>query len=102
MGDIQINGTAMTIIAALVSGLVGAVVYMFKAMRSDHDRRLAELREDFKGTLADLRGDYQQRLTECRADNADLKAYLNRQAVTVKESTELLRELSNSRESGGS
>jgi CRISPR/Cas system CMR-associated protein Cmr5 small subunit len=100
VGDIQINGTAMTIIAALGSGLVGAVVYMFKAMRFDHDRRLAELREDFKQTILDLRNDYQTRLNECRQDNADLKAYLNRQAGTVKESTELLRELSNSRATG--
>lgn len=101
MGDVQISGAAMTVITLMVTGLSGAVVFLFRSMRSDHDRRLAELREDFKQTLLDLRNDYQQRLNECRQDNSDLKAYLSRQAGTVKESTELLRDLSGSRAAGG-
>ena len=100
MGDFQISGAAMTVIAAMGSGLVSAVVYLFRAMRSDHDRRLQELRADFQKTLGDLRTDYQQRLDECRADNADLKAYMARQAGTVKESTELLREAVSARSAG--
>ena len=100
MGDVEVSGAAMTVIAALVGGLVSAVVYLFKSMRSDHDRRLRELREDFQKTLNDLRGDYQQRLNECRQDNVDLKAYMQRQAGTVKESTELLRETVSGRSAG--
>lgn len=100
MGDIEISGAAMTVLAMLFSGLVSAVVYMFKAMRSDHDRRLRELREDFQRTVNDLRADYQGRLNECRQDNVDLKTYLQRQADTVKESTDLLREAVRGRAAG--
>ena len=100
MGDIQISPAAMTVITALVCGLVSAVVYLFKAMRNDHDRRLRELREDFQGALAGHRNDYQERLDDCRRDNTDLKAYLNRQADTVRESTELLREMGRVRAAG--
>jgi hypothetical protein len=101
MGDVQISGAAMTVIVAMVSGLTGAVVYMFKAMRSDQDRRLADLRADFQQALKDLRTDYQTRLDECRRDNSELKSYLLRQAGTVKESTELLRETIGGRTAGG-
>ena len=100
MNDILIPGSALVVLLPMGAGLVGAVVYLFKAMRADHALRLSELREDFKQTLKDLREDYQRRLDECRQDNTDLKAYLNRQAGTVKESTELLRETVSGRSAG--
>lgn len=96
MGDIQISGAAVTVISLMVGGLVSAVVYMYRMARLDQQ----QMRKDFEQRLADLRTDYQARLDECRQDNADLKAYLLRQAGTVKESTELLRELSSPRALG--
>lgn len=100
MSDLQINGTGLTIMLMLGGGLVSAVVYMFKAMRADHAQRMLELRADFQQTLKDLRADYQTRLDECRSHNVDLMTYLNRQAGTVKESTEILRALSGGRTAG--
>lgn len=90
----------MTVIVALVGGLVSAVVYMFKAMRNDNDERLRELRTDFQQTINTLREDYQQRLNEYRQDNLELKSYITRQSVTVKASTELLRETVNAQQAG--
>lgn len=100
MGDVQISGAAMTVIAGVVASLVSAVVFLFRSMRADHDRRLSELREDFQQTIKALRTDYQERLDQCRADNGDLKSYLTRQADTVKESTDLLREISRAKSAG--
>jgi methyl-accepting chemotaxis protein len=93
VGDLQISGAAMTVIVAMVGSLTGAVVYLFKSMQSAQDRRLQELRGDFQQAVKDLRTDYQARLDECRSENARLAAYIERQAATVKESTELLREI---------
>lgn len=100
MGDLQINGAAVLVIGGLLATLAGAVAYMFKAMRADHAQRMLELRADFQQTLKDLRADYQTRLDECRSHNVDLMTYLNRQAGTVKESTEILRALSGGRTAG--
>lgn len=93
MGDILIPATAMPVLLAIGGALVSAVVYLFRSGQSAQDRRLNELRADFEQTLKDLRTDFQTRLDECRQENARLTSYIDRQAGTVKESTELLREI---------
>jgi ElaB/YqjD/DUF883 family membrane-anchored ribosome-binding protein len=94
VGDIQISGAAVTVLSAMFIALSSAVVYLFKSMQSAQDRRLKELRDDFQQTLKELRADFQERLDECRRENGRLTAYIDRQAGTVKESTELLKDIS--------